>query len=525
MSFTARSLAGLLTSSAIYPALAALIIALISFLTLRFVGFEDVEPGEPPVVRSRIPFIGHMLGLLNHHNNYFTMLSERYSGPIFTVKIFSSRIYIIQSPELAQAAFRQSREVDFNTIKVWGCRAIAYDEHGTNIVAFHPPKGEGSYMTDLHQEMHSSLAQGPSLLETNARLLNYLAKSLNGIQTTPTRHQLFRWLRDEYTIGSAEALYGIPNPVSEDPSLIQSIWDFEKDLGMLVLDFFPRITARKGFAGRSIVSPAFEKYYNAGLDKNASSFVQGRARAARQWGLTTEEISKAEVTIIMAAGTNTVPNVFFMICYIYSQPNLVTSLRSEVSKIVKRKNRDGIEVLALNISLLQSHCPLMTACFYETLRLIKTGASVRTILNDVMLDDQYLLKKGSFVQIPTGVLQTDIKTWGPDAKEFNPQRFCIQESLPKEKKRLQEKAYIPFGGGKNLCPGRHLAFTEVTAFVAMLVYGFEISMADESKWRVPRGEFQKLGVASISPMKDVDILMKRMAQFEGAIWEFDAGTS
>lgn len=79
-------------------------------------------------------------------------------------------------------------------------------------------------MTELHQEMHLALAPGPNLLETNARLLNYLAKSLNSFQKTPARHQLFRWLRDEYTIGSAEALYGIPNPVSEDPSLIQSIW-------------------------------------------------------------------------------------------------------------------------------------------------------------------------------------------------------------------------------------------------------------------------------------------------------------
>jgi hypothetical protein len=79
-------------------------------------------------------------------------------------------------------------------------------------------------MTDLHQEMYASLAQGPNLLETNARVLNYLAKSLNVIHTKSKRHYLFRWLRDEYTVGSAETLYGLPNPVSEDPSLIQSIW-------------------------------------------------------------------------------------------------------------------------------------------------------------------------------------------------------------------------------------------------------------------------------------------------------------
>jgi hypothetical protein len=101
---------------------------------------------------------------------------------------------------------------------------VGYGEHGINIVAFQPPSGEGSYNTDLHQEMYAALARGPNLLETNARVLNYLAKSLNLIGTNPERLQLFQWLRDEYTIGSAETLYGSRNPVSENRNLIQSIW-------------------------------------------------------------------------------------------------------------------------------------------------------------------------------------------------------------------------------------------------------------------------------------------------------------
>ncbi|KAF8855360.1 cytochrome P450 [Acephala macrosclerotiorum] len=522
MSYSIQDLADLL-SNAKYPALIAF--ALISILALWFMDFGDVEPGEPPLVYSNIPFIGHMIGMLRHHNNYFTILSKHCTQPIYTVKIFSSRIYIIQSPELAQAAFRQSKELDFNTIKAWGCRAIAYDSHGINIVAAKPEKGDGCYITDLHQEMYASLAQGPNLLETNARVLNYLAKSLNAIQTKPKRHQLFRWLRDEYTVGSAETLYGLPNPISEDPSLIQSVWDFERDLGLLILDFFPKLTAPKGYAGRTKALPAFRKYYDDGLSKNASVLVQGRERAARTWGLTTEEIAKAEITIIMAAGTNTVPNVFYMICYVFSRPDLVTPLRDEVSKITTRQTRDGTDFVTLDISRLQSHCPLLTACFNETLRLNKTGASVRTILNDVMLEDRYLLKKGAFVQIPTGVMQSDLKIWGQDAKEFNPQRFLAQDSLSKEEKKARAQAFIPFGGGKHLCPGRHLAFTEIVAFVAMLLHGFELSMTDSKNLRVPKGEFQKLGVASISPEGDLDVLIKRREEFEGVLWEFDVGNA
>lgn len=292
---------------------------------------------------------------------------------------------------------------------------------------------------------------------------------------------------------------------------------------MLVLDFFPTLTAPKGYAGRNIVTPAFEKYYNAGLDKNANGLVKGRARTARKWGLSTKQISQAEITIIMAAGTNTVPNVFYMICHIFSQQQLVLSVQEEVRKIMVRETQNGVETVTLNVSRLQTDCQLLTACCTETLRLVKTGASVRTILKDVMLDDQYLLKKGAFIQIPTGVTQSDPKTWGPDAKQFNPRRFLDQTSLSKEDKKAQNQAFIPFGGGKNLCPGRHLAFTEVAAFVAMLVLGYELNMSDGGKLQVPKGEFQKLGVASISPLKDLDVLAKRREEFAGVVWKFEAG--
>jgi cytochrome P450 len=168
---------------------------------------------------------------------------------------------------------------------------------------------------------------------------------------------------------------------------------------MLVLDFMPAITAPKGFAARLAIAPAFQKYYEAGLEKEASSFVQGRARTARNWGLTTEEICKAEITILAASVTNTVPNVFYMICYIFSDPDLCEALREEVGKIATRSHRDGVDTVKLDISMIEEHCPLLASCYQETLRLNKTGSSVRMALADVMLNDQYLLKKGSIIQI------------------------------------------------------------------------------------------------------------------------------
>jgi hypothetical protein len=79
-------------------------------------------------------------------------------------------------------------------------------------------------MLDLHQEMYSALAQGPLLQQTNARLLNCLARHLDAVETAQPTKNLYSLMRNLYAMASAEALYGAENPISRDHSLIQCIW-------------------------------------------------------------------------------------------------------------------------------------------------------------------------------------------------------------------------------------------------------------------------------------------------------------
>jgi cytochrome P450 len=141
-----------------------------------------------------------------------------------------------------------------------------------------------------------------------------------------------------------------------------------------------------------------------------------------------------------------------------------------------------------------------------------------------MLNNQYLLKKGSLIQIATGVLHFDTDTWGADANVFNSQRFVNKDALAKEIKKAQNQAFIPFGGGKSMCPGRYLAFTEITSFAAMLVYGFDVSSVDGSALSIPERRFQKMGINSRSPKDDMDVLIQRRKGFENVTWKFNTGS-
>jgi cytochrome P450 len=295
-----------------------------------------------------------------------------------------------------------------------------------------------------------------------------------------------------------------------------------------MLQVLPAVIARKAFYGRAAVNEAFQKYYADGLEKNASGLVKSRVVAGRKYGLTEGDIADFEIAILFTATTNTIPSSFWFLSYVVSSPSLVSEIRSEVSQIITRKIVDGVDTVEMDITGFQKKCPLLCSSWEETLRLVGSASSVRMVVQDTVLANKYLLKAGSVVQMPSGVTHNSPEIWGDDAAIFNPRRFLRpdgkQDLAAREKRKVQTQGYFPFGGGKHLCPGRHFAFTEVMGFVATLVYGFEISMADGSgTLRMPKLGKQKMGTGVRKPTSDVDILIKRREEFKDVKWTYFVG--
>lgn len=295
-----------------------------------------------------------------------------------------------------------------------------------------------------------------------------------------------------------------------------------------MLQVLPTVIARKAFYGRAAVNEAFQKWYADGHEKDSAGLIKGRAAAARKYGLSQRDIADFEIAILLIATTNTIPSSFWFLSYIVNSPTLMTEIRSEISQIVTRKTIDGVDTVEMDTTGLQKQCPLLCAAWEETLRLVDSSSSVRMVVQDTMLADKYLLKAGSVVQMPSGVTHNSPEIWGEDAGVFNPRRFLRsdgkQDPAAREKRKVQTQGYFPFGGGKHLCPGRHFAFTEVMGFVATLVYGFEISMADGSgSLKMPKMAKQKMGTGVRKPASDIDILIKRKEEFKGVKWTYFVG--
>ena len=300
----------------------------------------------------------------------------------------------------------------------------------------------------------------------------------------------------------------------------------------LMLKFLPKIIARDAYDGRAATREAFTKYYSSPDHLSGSQLIQDRLRNAQKWGFTSEDIANFEISTLYVATTNTVATSFWMLCHILSQPFLLDDIRAELDAITIIRHGAA----KIDSSRLMTDCPLLLSCFHETLRLVISATSVRSVVSSVDLTStsssiSYAIKSPAVIQLPSGITHSSPAIWGSDAHLFDPRRFLptTKDSLDRETRKKQKDGFFPFGGGKHLCPGRHFATMEILAFVAALCAGFDFMGAgeedrdDEGRVKLPERAFQKLGTAVRKPVRDVKLEFERRKGWEGIKWEFEVG--
>ena len=285
----------------------------------------------------------------------------------------------------------------------------------------------------------------------------------------------------------------------------------------ILVGVFPSITARKGIAGRAIVAKALEQYYRDDGLMAGSIFAKKRYEVAEKNGVALEDIAKFEVSVLIAIVANTPPAAFWTLFFIYSTPGLLDDIRREIDAVVVT-NKEGDELTrSLDIKSLKEQCPLLTSTFQETLRYTSIGTSVREVMEDTILDGQWLLKKGAMVQMPSRIIHKDPSLWGPDVDEFNPRRFMkdseAQRSGSTARKRPSPGCLRTFGGGTTLCPGRHFATNEIIALTALFVLRFDMAPSSGT-WSMPTTNNANMSVIVLQPDTECEVEVTRRKGFE-----------
>jgi hypothetical protein len=234
----------------------------------------------------------------------------------------------------------------------------------------------------------------------------------------------------------------------------------------------PGLLAPKAIAARGRIKAALYDFYEARHDEgpDVSAFVKNRAAAKRAMGLNAGELVTGEADIPWVSLTNTFPSLIWVFVSVFARADYAGRARQEAAEATSRQgDKATIDVAKL------SKQPFINACVQEVQRVYNRLCGYRRVIEDTVLRDadgrEYLLKKGADAQWFQGVPHLNRDIWGPDATEFNPERFI---NTPPDEEKKRRGAMIPFGGGKYLCPGRKFAVTEIAGMVGAMALVFDV---------------------------------------------------
>ena len=319
---------------------------------------------------------------------------------------------------------------------------------------------------------------------------------------------------------------------------------------MILLGLYPKFTARKGFAGRRKLHQAINEYFNRGDHKYALGVLKARYDALINNGGTTDDVARFEIGDLIGVLVNATPSFFWMLLSIYSDPALLSEIRTEISATMTttqssstnhtKRKKHTIDITALT----PTNTPLLHSTYRELLRHRTQSSSSRCLTQDTLLANRYLLKKDSILLIPGALIHTD-PIWGPDRTSFNARRFLKKDptaspspSSPNSNtesesqrrdqahsepsaSKIHPGAYRAWGGGQTLCPGRFFATAEITSAVAMVVMRFEmVPVKGNGEWVFPKVGGNRVVSSIHPPSEDVRVRVREREEWKGDEWGF-----
>ncbi|KAJ2921086.1 hypothetical protein H1R20_g16010, partial [Candolleomyces eurysporus] len=150
--------------------------------------------------------------------------------------------------------------------------------------------------------------------------------------------------------------------------------------------------------------------------------------------------------------------------------------------------------------------PYLNAVVQETLRLHPPLAGISRVAStddviplsdpittvDGVVTSQITIAKGTVVNCPVAYLNQAEEVWGPDAKEFKPERWLGdsdsgEDGLPENARMIQGYHHLfTFSDGPRLCLGRNFAVANFKATLSVLIRNFAFELPDGVDTKIAR---------------------------------------
>ncbi|MFA5707547.1 cytochrome P450 [Mycolicibacterium sp.] len=170
------------------------------------------------------------------------------------------------------------------------------------------------------------------------------------------------------------------------------------------------------------------------------------------------------LTLLVAGSETTANTIAFALHYLATNPEIAKRARAEIDE--RWPDRTCPDIGFDDVAKLR----YLRRVIDETLRLwpVAPGYFRQAKADTTIGNGAYTFEAGDWVFVLLVAAHRD-PSWGPDAAEFNPDRF-LSENL----RKLGPRTYKPFGTGARACIGRQFALHESVLTLAMLLHQFDI---------------------------------------------------
>jgi len=159
----------------------------------------------------------------------------------------------------------------------------------------------------------------------------------------------------------------------------------------------------------------------------------------------------------------------FVVYFLAMHPPVLTRLRQEILDVVGPTERPDFGRI--------KEMKYLRAVINESLRLLPPVPfnSKYTVESTTLTDPQtgvkHFIPKGTRVALGISSMQRSTDYWGPDAVEFQPERWLDDRNA---KYYLANPfIFLPFLAGPRICLGQQFAYNEVSFFLVRLLQRFE----------------------------------------------------
>jgi len=182
-----------------------------------------------------------------------------------------------------------------------------------------------------------------------------------------------------------------------------------------------------------------------------------------------------QLMTFLAAGHETTASALTWAVYcLCRNPDVQSRLRTELrTELASALAQDG----TMNSTEID-RLPYLNAVLQETMRIFPpVPLTLRETAHDTTIQNQFV-PAGTTVVICPWAINTSTKLWGPDAREFTPERW-LKPGTANTGGAESNYANCTFLHGPRSCIGKDFAKAEFACLVAALVAKFELQFEDE----------------------------------------------